>query len=170
MIWRTYFAEVRETPRRHANSESAQTFGVLAGSYERIQWILTIRDIRVSVKGLYHYWPLPGSGFLWNWRCFEHPRHPHNPKLCGKRSISTQKLPTKKKVFFQKSFFRRNFHFFRDLKIQKIRDLADLAMCTSHTPKSIEIWGPYARRKNGSRRQKIPENWKNLFLFFQLPY
>ena len=44
---------------------------------------------------------------------------PHSPKLCAKRSISTQKLPTKKNVIFAKIIFRRNFHFFRDLKIQK---------------------------------------------------
>ena len=34
MIRRTYFAEVRETPRKHANSKSAYNFGVLGSIVE----------------------------------------------------------------------------------------------------------------------------------------
>ena len=51
---------------------------------------------------------------------FERFQHPHNQKLCAKRSISTQKLLTKKNIFLQKMFFRNIFHFFRHLKIQNI--------------------------------------------------
>ena len=43
MIRRTYFAEVRETPRKRAKSKSAHNFGVLAENLQRLQWILTVR-------------------------------------------------------------------------------------------------------------------------------
>ena len=64
---------------------------------------------------------VPYHGFVWifrKWTIFECPQHHQSPKLCAKRSISTQELPTKKKS--QKMFFRNIFHFFRHLKIQNI--------------------------------------------------
>ena len=52
-----------------------------------------------------------------------------------------------------------------------LRDCSALqALQCANTPKSVKIRGPYARRKNGSRREKIPESWKIFFLLFQLPY
>jgi len=57
------------------------------------------------------------------------------PQNYAPNEVSRPKsFPRKKTFFFQKSFFRTNFHIFRDLKIQKFEilvDLADLAMCTS---------------------------------------
>ena len=62
---------------------------------------------------------VPDHGFVWIFRklmMFARSQHPHNQKICGKRSISTQKHPTKN-IFLQKKFFRNIFHFFRHLNI-----------------------------------------------------
>ena len=61
------------------------------------------------------------------------PGTPTSQKICAKRSISTQKLPTKKNVIFAKIIFSQKFSLFSRPQNPKIRDLTDLAMCTSLT-------------------------------------
>ena len=56
------------------------------------------------------------------WAILEPPQHPHNPKLCAKRSISAQEVDTKKHIFLQKIFFRIIFHIFRDVKTRNFED------------------------------------------------
>ena len=58
----------------------------------------------------------------------EHPRHPHNPKLCAKRTISTQKL-SMKKIFFCETIFRNIFWDFSTHQNPKNRVWADPGMC-----------------------------------------
>ena len=67
---------------------------------------------------------VPDHGFIRIFRklmMFEHSQHPQNQKLCGKRSISTQKLVTKKNFFFTKHFFAIFFTFFDSSKSKKSR-------------------------------------------------
>ena len=77
-----------------------------------------------------------------------------------------------KSGFCKNHFFAEFFTFIETSKSKNPRSdrSGDVHLSDSaNTPKSIEIWGPYARRKNWSRRQKIPENWKFNFVFFHLP-
>ena len=67
------------------------------------------------------------------WTMFASPQHPQTQKLCGKRSISTQKLQRKKHIFFTEIIFSRYFSHFSTSQNPKFRDLADLAMCTRLT-------------------------------------
>ena len=64
------------------------------------------------------------------WVIFTRSQHPHNQKLCGKRSISTQKHPTKKN-FFAENVFSQYFPLFSTPQHLDFRDFADLGMCPS---------------------------------------
>ena len=71
----------------------------------------------------------PGPWIFRKSMMFTRSQHPQNQKLCGKRSISTQKLPTKKNVVFSKIEKSQYFWDFSTRQNPKIRDLADPGMC-----------------------------------------
>ena len=96
---------------------------------QNIIWKLLLVDTVLRPR---HQNDVPDHGFSWifrKWMMFTRSQHPQNQKLCGKRSISTQKLPAKKIIFFRKSIFRKIFEIFRLLKNPKFRDFADPGMC-----------------------------------------
>ena len=86
---------------------------------------------------------VPRARKIMKWTMSNRLQHPHNPKLCGKRSISTQKLPTKKIFFSQKMFFRNIFHFLRLLEMSNFAFLKDFLLCaqqrSSHDYPPIKI-------------------------------
>ena len=73
---------------------------------------------------------VPEARKITKWVMFARSQHPHNQKLCRKRSISTQKHPTKN-IFFAENVFSQYFSFFSAPQHLDFRDFADLGMCPS---------------------------------------
>ena len=76
---------------------------------------------------------VPGARKIMKLMMLARSQHPHNQKLCGKRSISTQKHPTKKNIFFAEKVFSQYFPLFSTPQHLDFRDFADLGMCPSLT-------------------------------------
>ena len=74
---------------------------------------------------------VPRARKIMKWMMFERSQHPQNQKLCGKRSISNQKVSMKKIFFFAEIIFSHNFSLFSTSQNPKFRDLDDPAMCPS---------------------------------------
>ena len=74
---------------------------------------------------------VPGARKIMKLMMFARSQHPHNQKLCGKRSISTQKHPTKKNIFFAENIFSQYFPLFSTPQHLAFCDFVDLGMCPS---------------------------------------
>ena len=137
-----------------------------------------------------HQNDVPDHGFSWIFRkrmMFTRSQHPQNPKLCGKRSISTQKLPTKKIIFFSKIIFSQYFWDFSTRQNPNIRDLADPGMCpyllwwTRHfhrksplrsrqfARKGVNLPGEHLELSGLQRKAVGPENDLPTAIYFQTP-
>ena len=77
------------------------------------------------------YFGVPGARKIMKLMMFGRSQHPQNQKLCGKRSISAQKLPRKKMIFFAEIIFSHYFSLFSTSQNSKFRDLGDPTMCPS---------------------------------------